>query len=61
MLSKDGPDIRSFGASGVTQLQFVVALNRFVSPFIRPTYISVRMADGREAYGKLRPVRRPWF
>ena len=22
---------------------------------------AVRMAEGREAYGRLRPVRRPWF
>ena len=60
MVSKDGPDIRSLGASGVTLLQSVIALNNFVSPFIRPKCVVVRMADGQEAYGKLRPVRRPW-
>ena len=41
-------------------LQFVVAQNRIPLLPVSHTFV-VRMAEGREAYGKLRPVRRPWF
>ena len=40
--------------------QYEIAKRYYAVPSVRPTGV-VRMAGGREAYGKLLPVRRPWF
>ena len=59
---KHGPDI-TFAAFVhlFVSLQYAIAQRcSYVLPPVRPTPV-VRMAGGREAYGRLRPVRRPWF
>ena len=58
---KHGPDI-AFAASFYLSvpLQFAIVRNCFGVPLVAQTTV-VRMANGREAYGRLRPVRRPWF
>ena len=58
---KHGPDI-AFAASFYLSisLHFAIVQNCFVVSPVAQTTV-VRMANGREAYGRLRPVRRPWF
>ena len=58
---RHGPDI-TFAACFhlFVPLQHAIAQRCYAVPPVRPTP-SVRIAGGREAYGKLRPVRRPWF
>ena len=56
---KHGPDITTF-LRKLTSLQFVVAQNRLLLLPVSHAFV-VRLAQGREAYGRLRPVRRPWL
>ena len=46
--------------SQFASLQFVVAQNRIPLLPVSLAFV-VRLAQGREAYGRLRPVRRPWL
>ena len=57
--SKHGPDIRLLATSGEALLQFAKSFCMTPQP-TRQTP-GIRMAEGQTTYGRLRPVRRPWF
>ena len=57
--SKYGPDIRLLATSGEALLQF--AKSCCMAPQPTRQTPGIRMAEGRTTYGRLRPVRRPWF
>ena len=57
--SKHGTDIRLRATSGKTWLQF--AKSFCMAPQPARQMPGIRMAEGRTTYGRLRPVRRPWF
>ena len=57
--SKHVPDIRLHATSGEAVLQFAKSF-RMTSQPVRQMP-GIRMAEGRTTYGRLRPVRRPWF
>ena len=56
---KHGPDIRLLATSGVALLQFAKSFCMTLQPARQVP--GIRMAEGRTAYGRLQPVRRPWF
>ena len=57
--SKHGPDIRLLATSGEALLQFAISF--CMTPQPARQMPGIRMAEGRTTYGRLRPVRRPWF
>ena len=57
--SKHGPDIRLLATSVEALLQFVKSFCMTLQPARQIP--GIRMAEGLEAYGRLQPVRRPWF
>ena len=57
--SKHGPDIRLLATSGEALLQF--AKSFCMAPQPARQMPGIRMAEGHTTYGRLRPVRRPWF
>ena len=57
--SKHGPDIWLLATSGEALLQFAKSFCMTPQP-TRQTP-GIRMAEGQTTYGRLRPVRRPWF
>ena len=57
--SKHGPDIRLLATSGEALLQFAKSFCMAQQPARQMP--GNRMAEGHTTYGRLRPVRRPWF
>ena len=57
---KDGPNILAFFRQLPSTSLYVNTQVLLASQSARRTS-AIRMAEGRETYGRLRPVRRPWF